>query len=256
MRRSSPWVIAVVLILGAGYFSECSWKKIRPCIPEIGRKELEPTIGQGVLLGILGGFRTVVADLTWIRSYVMWERRDRAGCEALMRAACALDPHSRYFWENTGYSIGYDLAHWEIIRRGGYKNVPQETQERLFRSYARRGLDVLDDGLNYSKSKLPLLVCAGQLAEIKLKDSALASRYYHEAAVLPYAPWYAARIAAHLDWDLGKREEAYQWYRGYWLSRMKGVDDGYPDDLVQIREMEKQLKLTPQARLPKQAWEK
>ena len=37
---------------------------------------------------------------------------------------------------------------------------------------------------------------------------------------------------------------------------MKGVDDGYPDDLVQIREMEKQLKLTPQARLPKQAWEK
>lgn len=256
MRRSSPWVIAVALILGAGYFSEYSWKAVRPCIPEIGRKELEPTLGQGVLLGIIGGFRTVIADLTWIRSYTLWERHDRPGCEALMRAACALDPHSRYFWENTGYAIGYDLAHWEISHRGGYAKVPKETQERLFRAFARRGLDVLDDGLRYSKSRLPLLVCAGQLADIKLKDSALASRYYHEAAILPYAPWYAARIAAHLDWDQGKRLEAYQWYRGYWLARMKDVDDGYPDDLVQIREMENLLKLTPQARIPKQSWEK
>ena len=95
MRRLAPWLCAFVALFAAGTMAEHAWRGVRPHIPEIGRKELEPTLGQGVLLGILGGLRTVVADLTWIRSYVLWERRDRAGCEALMRAACALDPHSR-----------------------------------------------------------------------------------------------------------------------------------------------------------------
>lgn len=142
MRRLAPWLCAFVALFAAGTMAEHAWRGVRPHIPEIGRKELEPTLGQGVLLGILGGLRTVVADLTWIRSYVLWERRDRAGCEALMRAACALDPHSRYFWENAGYAVGFDLAHWEIRRRGGYAKVPAETQERLFHAYARRGIEI------------------------------------------------------------------------------------------------------------------
>jgi len=110
MRRLAPWLCAGLALFAAGTMAEYAWRGVRPQIPEIGRKELEPTLGQGVLLGILGGLRTVVADLTWIRSYVLWERRERAGCEALMRAACALDPHSRYFWENTGYTVGFDLC--------------------------------------------------------------------------------------------------------------------------------------------------
>ena len=187
MRRLAPWLLVAVLILGSGALAESAWRRIRPSIPEIGRKELEPTLGQGVLLGVLGGLRTVVADIAWIRSYVFWERRDRPGCEALMRTACALDPHARYFWENAGLRIGLDMAHWEIRRRGGYAKVPAETQERLFRQYARRGLDVLEEGLGHARNRTALLLAAGFLAEGKLKDLRLAADYYRQAAEAPDA---------------------------------------------------------------------
>ncbi|GBL28003.1 hypothetical protein EMGBS8_19510 [Verrucomicrobiota bacterium] len=81
MHPVSPWVVASLLLLGAGTYSETSWKGVRQAVPEISRKDLEPTLGQGVLLGILGGLRTVVADATWLRSYVFWEKRDRAAAK-------------------------------------------------------------------------------------------------------------------------------------------------------------------------------
>ncbi len=256
MRRLAWWLIVGTLLVGAGALAESSWRRIRPSIPEIGRKELEPTLGQGVLLGVLGGLRTVVADFAWIRSYVFWERRDRPGCETLMRTACTLDPHARYFWENAGLRIGLDMAHWEIRRRGGYAKVPAETQERLFRQYARRGLDVLEEGLGHARNRTALLLAAGFIAEGKLKDLRLAADYYRQAAEAPDAPWYAARIAADFDWGAGRREEAYRWYRQYWETRMRGKEDGFPEDLIRLRTMEAELRLGLLQRIPRQAWER
>lgn len=256
MPRSLTWLVPGFLLLLAGQCAERSWSSIRPNVPEIGRRELEPTLGQGVLLGILGGFRTVVADLTWIRSYVLWERKDRAGCEALMRAACALDPHARYFWENTGYAIGFDLAHWEIRRRGGYAKVPAETQKRLFHDYARKGISVLDEGIGHAKSVTPLVLVAAQLAELKLGDHGLASRYYRRAAEAPDAPWFAARLCAQVTWEDGRRAESYRWYRDYWTKRMLPKEDGFPDDLERLRMMETVLGIPPGQRIARQAWER
>jgi len=256
MRRFAPWLLVGVLILGAGALAESSWRRVRPSIPEIGRKELEPTLGQGVLLGVLGGLRTVVADFAWIRSYVFWERRDRPGCEAFMRTACTLDPHARYFWENAGLRIGLDMAHWEIRRRGGYAKVPAETQERLFRQYGRRGLDVLEEGMAHARHRTALLVAAGFLAEGKLKDFTLAAHYYRQAADAADAPWYAARFCSDFDWNAGKKLEAYRWYRNYWLTRMRPRLDGSPDDLARLREMENELKINFLERIPRQSWER
>ena len=256
MRRFAPWLLVGVLILIAGALAESSWRRVRPSIPEIGRKELEPTLGQGVLLGVLGGLRTVVADFAWIRSYVFWERRDRPGCEAFMRTACTLDPHARYFWENAGLRIGLDMAHWEIRRRGGYAKVPTETQERLFRQYGRRGVDVLEEGMAHARHRTALLVAAGFLAEGKLKDFTLAANYYRQAADAADAPWYAARFCADFDWNAGRKLEAYRWYRDSWLTRMRPRMDGSPDDLARLREMEKELKISLLERIPRQSWER
>lgn len=256
MRRLAWWLLVVALVVGAGALADSSWRRIRPSIPEIGRKELEPTLGQGVLLGVLGGLRTMVADFAWIRSYVFWERRDRPGCEALMRTACTLDPHARYFWENAGLRIGLDMAHWEIRRRGGYAKVPAETQERLFRQYARRGLEVLEEGLGHARNRTALLLAAGFIAEGKLKDLRLAADYYRQAAEAQDAPWYAARIAADFDWGAGRREEAYLWYRRYWETRMRGKEDGFPEDLIRLRKMESELRLGLMQRIPRQSWER
>lgn len=256
MGPYGAWLAAGALLLGAGTYSETSWQGVRQAVPEIGRKDIEPSLGQGVLLGILGGLRTVVADATWIRSYVFWEKRDRAGCEALMRTACALDPRARFFWENAGYAVGYDFAHWEIRRRGGYAKVPQDIQDGIFRRYAQLGLAVFEDGVAHTGGNPGILISAGQLAEIKLKDNLLASAYYRRATQAKNSPWFAYFMCARTLWEAGRKQEAYDWYRGEWLSKLSKESDGSPDDLEKLRFMEDELKVPLLRRIPRQAWEK
>lgn len=255
MRPWGSWLAALLLLLGAGVYSETAWKGVRQAVPEIGRKDLEPTLGQGVLLGILGGMRTVVADATWIRSYVLWERRDRAGCEAMMRTACALDPRTRFFWENTGYTIGYDFAHWEIRRRGGYLKVSPEIQNSIFQRYAKMGLEVFEQGVEHTGGNAGILISAGQLAEIKLKDNLLAAQYYLRATQVKNVPWFAYWMCARARWEAGEQVGAYRWYRAQWVGVLSREADGSPDDLERLRFMETELKVPTMQRIPKQSWE-
>ena len=62
MRAAAPWLVAGLILLGAGSYSETSWRGVRQAVPEIGRKDIEPTLGQGVLLGVLGGKATRSPD--------------------------------------------------------------------------------------------------------------------------------------------------------------------------------------------------
>ena len=57
-------------------------------------------------------------------------------------------------------------------------------------------------------------------------------------------------------WDDGRQLEAYRWFRAYWTNRMLPKEDGFPDDLRQLRMMESVLGLRPEDRLPRPAWEK
>ena len=256
MRRALPWVGLFALFLAVGVLADQSWRRARLALPEIGRRELEPTVGQGVLLGVLGGFRTVVADFTWIRGYVLWERKnDRAGTELLMRAACALDPRSRFFWENTGLAVANDMGHWEIRRRGGYAKVPKEIQDHLLRGYAQRGMVLLDEGIASTGGDAALLATAALVAELQLKDLGRSADYYRRAAEARAAPWFAARFAAANLWKEGRRREAYVWYRAHWLKVLRLVEDGSPDDLKELRDMEHELRLPLLQRLPQQFWE-
>jgi hypothetical protein len=45
MRRLAPWLCAGLALFAAGTIAEHAWRGVRPQIPEIGRKELEPTLG-------------------------------------------------------------------------------------------------------------------------------------------------------------------------------------------------------------------
>lgn len=252
-----PWVAGMALLASAGAASDRSWSAVRPCFPELGARQLEPSAGQGVLLGVLGGLRTVVADVSWLRSYVLWERKEEAGCEALMRLACALDPHARYFWEQTGFALGLDMANWEIRRRGGYARLSKEVQDHVFAAYARKGIAVLEEGARTSRSRAPILVVAGQLAEMKVKDLRLAASYYRAAAESDDAPWYAARFAARTAWEAGDRAQAYEWYRAHWTTVLRvRHEDRAPDDLAELRMMEDALSIPPMRRMPRQAWER
>ena len=43
-------------------------------------ESLKASVGSGSVFAILGGYRSIVADFVWIKSYVAWERCDVSKC--------------------------------------------------------------------------------------------------------------------------------------------------------------------------------
>lgn len=254
MPRLLVACLLLAAVLVAGELGERGWLSARRAIPELRRADLDLPAGEGAMLGLLGGFRPLLADLAWIRAYVKWERRDR-GCEALLRLACLLDPHATAFWEARMNMVGLDMAHWEIRARGGYLKLSEAEQQRAFDRYARKALAAAEEGVPLSRKPAALLVLAGYLAETKAKDLLLASDYYRRAHEAPPAPWYSALFAARLLRDAGKPREAYQYLRPIWTDTLSRQRDGSPTELEFLRALETELRLPPALRIPRQEGE-
>ena len=77
-----------------------AWKAVMMGQPEINLDALEGTLGQGLIIGVLGGFRAILADFLWIRTNVIWERKDRIKLDSMVRLVTTLDPRPDFFWIN------------------------------------------------------------------------------------------------------------------------------------------------------------
>lgn len=249
MRAAWVLLVAALGLVAAGELSAEAWSRARRVVPELRRADLELTAGQGAALGLLGGFRPLLADLAWIRGYVLWERRDR-GCEAHLRTACLLDPQSNYFWENRANMVGLDMAPWEIIARGGVRVVSAASQDLIMRRYARKAIDGLEEGVAVAARPAGLLAHAGYIAELKLRDPLLAADYYLRATRHPGAPWYAPYFHARLLKDGGKLREAYDYLRPVWERDLSRREDGSPTELDLLREIERALGIPAAQRIP------
>jgi hypothetical protein len=168
----------------------------------------------GVLTATLGGLRTLVADVFWLRAYVMWERRDRAACDTYARAACALAPETPYFRKEYANWLAFDFPGWTIGRLGG-RNMPKSEQDIIHRRDANAALAWLDVEMKRSPSEPNYPLVAGQIASRKLKDLLRAADYYRRAAETPAAPLTPAMEYTLILCDSGRREEALAWFRRY-----------------------------------------
>lgn len=223
--RTLPAAVAAGLLFAGGALlgplSDDASRASRPG----GAEGVRATAGEGVLLASLGGLRTFVADAFWLRAYVMWERRDRAGCSLFARTACSLAPETPYF--RTGYAnwLAFDFPHWTLRESGGYGRVPAAEREARHRRDALAALKFLEDEMARDPREPSLPLLASEVAHIKLKDRGLAASYSRRAAETPAAPWRAvADYVGYLDAD-GRRAEAFRWLDARGSRRPVGSPD-------------------------------
>ena len=131
---------------------------------------------------------------------------------------------------------------------------PHQTREENVMAY--KPFDLTGKVALITGGNSGILISAGQLAEIKLKDNLLAAAYYRRATQAKTVPWFAYFMCARTMWEAGQKKEAYEWYRTQWLGKLKKGEDGAPDDLERLRFMEDELKVPVQLRIPRQTWEK
>ena len=251
LERLQTWAVAFLVLLGAALVlkpvKEVCWEAVQAGQAELRVDSLDESVGQGVVLGVLGGLRSLVADFAWLELNRKWEARDRAGLGAMIQLVTSIDPRPEFFWINSARMIGYDVPHWRIAEAGGYGLVPETQQAAINAEQAMQALALLDRALSYHSDSARLKLEVGQIYLNRLKNYELAAEWFLKATKEKDAPYYAARIYADLLVRLSREMEAYAYLKVLYLN--------LPDDpmaqgdivLERIRELEERLGLAGDA---------
>lgn len=242
-------VIAVMMVTSLALYpvENPAWQSVRAKQPSLQLDSIQGALGQGVTVGLLGGFRAIVADFFWIRTNAVWETNDLPATQTYIRLVTAIDPRPLYFWLNGSRMIAYDMPNWRIQAAGGYDDVPQTVQRRFDEEQSAVGVAYLTDALGHHPDHPLLLIEIANIFLNRLKDAETASEWYLRASRLPDAPFYAPRIYAELLRRLDRKPEAYAWLKELYPTLPKGETHAVgamPEVVLErIRELEDELEV-------------
>jgi tetratricopeptide (TPR) repeat protein len=235
--------------LALGPLERPAWAEIEARGAVVDSAGIESAVGQGVVAGLLGGFRALAADFLWLKANASWEEMDLPATQTTIRAVTAIDPRPLYFWVNGARMIAYDMPVWRIERAGGLDAVPESVRARIDEEQAQVALAMLADAQRIHPGSPTLTIEAANIHLRRLGDTATAARLYREAAELPRAPFYAARIHAELLRNLGRRQEALDWLRSVHPVLPRDVPEAMAGIvLARIRELEEELGMPAESR--------
>jgi hypothetical protein len=250
-------VVVVMAVTGLVIrpFEEPAWQFVRAQQPALKLESLQGAMGQGVTVGLLGGFRAIAADFFWIKTNSVWETRDLPKTQTFITWVTAIDPRPLYFWMNGARMIAYDMPNWRIVAAGGYRRVPQSEQLRIDKEQAEVALKYLNEAFGHHPDAPLLHIEVANIYINRLKDTASAATAYRNAALQPGAPFYAGRLYAEMLRRLGRNTEAYEWLKQVYPTLPKKVDPQKgiteftvesamaPLVLSRIRELEQELNI-------------
>lgn len=253
MTRRAVLLFPVLLLAGGAlrWLEAPVWREQVRRQPALEWRNMEGVAGQGVSIGLLGGFRAVAADLFWLRANAAWERCDPAQTYAALRLVAAIDPRPVAFWLNGARMIGYDMPYWRIAALGGEAALPTNAVDHIFAEQARAAVAHLERAFAVHPDEPLIHIEIANLQLVRLGDLIGATEHYRQAALQPTAPYYAARVYAELLRRAGRDRAAYDWLVALHPRLPPEQENPYAmadTVLVRIRELEEKLALAPGAR--------
>jgi tetratricopeptide (TPR) repeat protein len=202
-RRLKAWILVLpLLVVLAGAWGSAWSGRLEASSGSKSTREDQPQwAGRGGL--------ALLANLSWLRAYVAWEREDAGAMAAWLQLTVQLDPRPLPFWINGARMLAYDVPEWRIRNEGGHDRVPAGVRERWRAEQAEVALRHLERACQVHRDHPEIWV---EIANLKLNrqgDVAAAIAAYARAAQQPTAPPYVARVQAELLRRAGRREEAW-----------------------------------------------
>ncbi len=252
--RMTTGGVVIAVLLAAGWLGarvgERAWGAIRSDMPALTGGDLEAAAGEGLMIGLFGGFRAITADMLWVRTNAVWEAQDVPGTQALIRMVTIVDPRPILFWINGARMIAYDMPVWRAdSARGAGRDVPRAVQARIVEEQAEVALALLHRAEVFHPEEPLLVIERANIVQRKLGDLGRAAALYRQAAQMPGAPYYAARIHAELLRRIGREHDALAWLVEV-HQQLPADDPMAMRDLVlgRIRDLEETLQVPVQQR--------
>ena len=214
-------------------------------------RQLRDQLSQGLTIGVLAGFRNIVADFVWLQVTVAWERDEWFKMDALINLVTSLEPRAITFWDNGGWQLAWNVS---IFVKDDVAHQPNELR-RLHdsRFWVYRGMDVYKRGIENNPTSYQLWISLGQLYQNRLGDYWDAAAAYAKAESLPGAPIYIERFQAIMLQDGGYDREAYEAWKALWFRltpAQREEKQHWKEKIISnIRQLENKLKVPPEKRV-------
>jgi tetratricopeptide (TPR) repeat protein len=195
-----------------------AWSEIKSLQREFNFSNIEKSPGQGLIIGVCGGFRNIVADITWLKVDQYWRNRESANTEAWIHTTLTIDPRPKFFWTNAARILALDMPAWEIRDKGGWTKVPQVAQDRIMEAHAWKGLKILDQALEYYPNDHSFLIDKAHIYYTRLHDIQTAAEIYLKASETENAPYYLKEIYAQLLIQLNQKQKALSYLQSIYSS--------------------------------------
>lgn len=206
--------------------------------------DLRERIGQTAFIAVLGGFRSVIADLLFIDGHIAWERTDWTHLLLRLRQVTELQPHALLFWDMAGWHMAWNAS----IASQSDESKPAGTRQRAAREYIELGRDFLGRGIANNPRSPQLYEALARLNRDRLHNHAEAAENFLKASQLQGCAAYDERFSAYeLSFCEGREEEAYRRLRSLYD---RGEKERLPTLIARLRTMEQRLNVPQSERVP------
>ena len=170
-------------------------------------------VGQEMAIGLLAGFRGVVADFLWIDNHGYFERREWLRMYRNMELCTTLQPQSVTFWDVGSWHMGWNIAYASRIDPANHTQAEGIKREREWQDKAK---EFLTQGLVCIPHRWELYFAMADLYWRKFKTPCQARDYFQRAAQFKEAPSYCLRMYVRRVEDCDGPRAAYDVWRKRW----------------------------------------
>jgi len=206
--------------------------------------DLRQKVGQAGFLAALSGFRSIVADLLWIKAHIEWENTEWGRMALLFNTVTTLQPRNVMFWDMSAWHMAWNAS---LAARQDPRLPREALRIKAQREYFDLGRDFLLRGIENNPDRYKLYESMAYLAKEKYLDPVVAAEYYAKAARISGSPSYLKRFAAYeLSYCPGREREAYDQLKA--LYEM-GKHERLPTLLYRLKVLEEKLGIPKEQRV-------
>ncbi|MEI8342012.1 MAG: hypothetical protein WCH43_10830 [Verrucomicrobiota bacterium] len=206
--------------------------------------DLRQKVGQLGFLAALSGFRSIVADLLWIKAHTEWEKTEWGTMALLFNTVTALQPRNVMFWEMSAWHMAWNAS---LSALQDPKQPSMKMRLKAQREYFDLGRDFLIRGIQNNPDRYKLYEQLAYLYKEKYGDHCAAAEQYEKAAQFPDAPTYMKRFGAYeLAACPGHEKEAYEKLHALFK---EGESQWLPTLLKDLKELEVKLDIPADQRI-------
>jgi hypothetical protein len=180
--------------------------------------QLSAQLSQDALVGVLGGFRAIVADLVWLTDVTGGFQNEKwHQVKQGVDIVTTLQPRFVPYWDLGGWHLAWNAS---TDARHDRKETDELRRLKNERVWIDLGEDVLIRGADANPASYKLYQTLAMLRQQRLKDYPKAAEYYAESSRRPDSPFYLERFPAYMWERAGNDQRAYDHWKMLWLKHL------------------------------------